>query len=168
MTSLAPNHPHAQHAHGEHAPTPESLLARAQALCAERGARLTPMRENVLEILAGSAQPLGAYDLIERVAEASGRTPAPITIYRALDFLLGQGLVHRIESRSAFMACDHTHEEADVVVFLLCERCGNAIEASGADIRARLVKLAGEAGFEARGQVIEIAGECAACRSARR
>lgn len=164
---MAPNHSHA-HAHGEHAPTPESLLARAQALCAERGARLTPMRENVLEILAGSAQPLGAYDLIERVAEASGRTPAPITIYRALDFLLGQGLVHRIESRSAFMACDHTHEEADVVVFLLCERCGNAIEASGADIRARLVKLAGEAGFEARGQVIEIAGECAACRSARR
>lgn len=167
MTSLAPNHSHA-HAHGEPAPTPEALVARAHALCAERGARLTPMRENVLEILAGSPQPLGAYDLIERVAEASGRTPAPITIYRALDFLLGQGLVHRIESRSAFMACDHTHGEADVVVFLLCERCGNAIEASGADIRSRLAKLADEAGFEARGQVIEIAGECAACRSTRR
>jgi Fur family zinc uptake transcriptional regulator len=138
---------------------------RAERLCAERGERLTPIRLRVLELLADSAQPLGAYDLIEHLGTADGRRPAPVTVYRALDFLLGQGLAHRIESKNAFVACDHVHGHTDVVVFLLCERCGAAAEASGGDIGDRLAVLARDAGFEARGQFVEIAGLCAACRA---
>ncbi len=126
------------------------------------------MRARVLELLAASPQPLGAYDLIEHIAREGDRRPAPITIYRALDFLLGQGLVHRIESRNAFVACDHHHGHADVVVFLLCEKCGTAAEASGAEIGDLLAEMAAKAGFAARGQFVEIAGECAACRAASR
>ena len=124
------------------------------------------MRARVLEILSDSQQPLGAYDLIEHISRSGDRRPAPITVYRALDFLLGQGLVHRIESRNAFVACDHAHSHADVVVFLLCEKCGAAAEASGDAIGGRLAELAAQAGFSARGQFVEIAGECAACRRA--
>jgi Fur family zinc uptake transcriptional regulator len=150
---------HAHHHHG-------LAVERAEKLCGERGERLTPMRARVLEILSESVQPLGAYDLIEHISKSGGRRPAPITVYRALDFLLGQGLAHRIESRNAFVACDHAHGHADVVVFLLCERCGAAVEASGAAIGERLAEVAAQAGFSARGQFVEIAGECAACRRA--
>lgn len=143
-----------------------SALERAERLCAERGERLTPIRAQVLEILAASQQPLGAYDLIEHISRSGSRRPAPITVYRALDFLLGQGLAHRIESRNAFVACDHHHGHADVVVFLLCERCGAATEASGDEIGTLLAEVAAQAGFSPRGQFVEIAGDCAACRRA--
>jgi len=155
----------AQHTH-HHDHDASSTLARAEKLCAERGERLTPMRAQVLEILAASQQPLGAYDLIEHISGSGARRPAPITVYRALDFLLGQGFAHRIESRNAFVACDHAHGHADVVVFLLCEKCGAAAEASGVEIGDRLAEVARNAGFEARGQFVEIAGECAACSRA--
>lgn len=159
-------HDHHDHSHALNLEEPGQAVARAEEICAQNGARLTPMRARVLETLAGSPQPLGAYDLIERLAVDGERRPAPITVYRALDFLLGQGLAHRIESRNAFVACDHTHCHADVVVFLLCERCGAASESCGLDIASQLRSLAGQSGFEARGQVIEIAGLCAACRGA--
>src|SRR5690349_20371342 len=83
-------------------------LQHAETLCMKRGERLTPMRRNVLEVLAASHKPLGAYEIIEEVAARSPR-PAPITIYRALDFLTAQGFVHRIESRNAFLACINNH-----------------------------------------------------------
>jgi Fe2+ or Zn2+ uptake regulation protein len=79
-------------------------MAIAEALCAERGQRLTPIRRKVLGVLLGSHNPLGAYEIIDRLAP-KGPRPAPITAYRALDFLRENGLVHRIESRNAFVAC---------------------------------------------------------------
>ncbi|MFC5069658.1 transcriptional repressor [Flaviflagellibacter deserti] len=158
MAEHAPHHAHS------HEPAPARAVARAEHLCAERGVKLTPMRAQVLSLLAASQQPLGAYDLIEKIG-SEGDRPAPITVYRALDFLLGQGLAHRIESKNAFVACDHAHSHADVVVFLLCERCGAAVEASGADVGANIAALAADAGFVPRGQFVEVAGECAACRA---
>jgi Fur family transcriptional regulator, zinc uptake regulator len=158
-----------QHDHHPHEPpvtgSVAAITARAERVCQERGERLTPTRARVLELLAGSAQPLGAYDLIELLGTGEGRRPAPITVYRALDFLLGQGLAHRIESRNAFVACDHAHGTGDVAVFLLCESCGAAAEACGEDVGHHLAALARGAGFEPRGQFIEIAGLCAACRA---
>src|SRR6476469_11113771 len=76
----------------DHAHCAETVLERADTLCRERGAKLTPVRRQVLEALAGTHQPIGAYELIERLEDEGGRRPAPITVYRALDFLLEQGL----------------------------------------------------------------------------
>ena len=104
-------------------------MAIAEALCVERGQRLTPIRRKVLDVLLGSHKPLGAYEIIDRLAP-KGPRPAPITAYRALDFLRENGLVHRIESRNAFIACVHNHAAGDLVVFLICERCGAVGEAS--------------------------------------
>jgi Fur family zinc uptake transcriptional regulator len=118
----------------------------------------------VLEALAASHRPLGAYDLIERLATRGERLP-PITIYRALDFLRDNGLAHRIESRNAFVACGHEHG-GDPVVFLICEKCGAVGEAASAAIAETLKTASRAAGFTPKTPVIEITGICGHCRAA--
>jgi Fur family zinc uptake transcriptional regulator len=137
-------------------------MAVAEARCRERGQRLTPMRRDVLATLLASHQPLGAYEIIERVAPDRPQ-PAPITVYRALDFLRENGLVHRIESRNAFVACVHAHAAGDLVVFLICERCGAVGEASSPEVARTLRSAAQAAGFAPRSPVIEIGGVCTHC-----
>jgi len=148
----------------DHAFCADGALARAEAVCAERGARLTPMRRRVLESLAASHQPLGAYEIIDRLAEGGPR-PAPITVYRALDFLLANGLVHRIESRNAFIACINNHASGSLVVFLICERCGAVGEAPAKAVSEALLCAATQACFVPKAPVIEITGICAHCRT---
>jgi Fur family zinc uptake transcriptional regulator len=154
MVFPAPDHDHGRCA--------TAAIAHAEELCAARAQRLTPMRRHVLEALLASHRPLGAYEIIERLADP-GR-PAPITIYRALDFLRDNGLVHRIESRNAFVACVHNHADNDIVVFFLCERCGAVGEAPGGAVAETLKASARAVGFAPKSPVIEIAGICAHCR----
>jgi Fur family zinc uptake transcriptional regulator len=141
-------------------------IAHAEKVCATRSQRLTPIRRRVLEALLASHQPLGAYELIERLARRGARRPAPITIYRALDFLRDNALAHRIESRNAFIACGHNHDSGDPVVFLICERCGSVGEAAAKAV-ADTIKTASRAvGFTPKTPVIEIGGVCTHCRAA--
>jgi Fur family zinc uptake transcriptional regulator len=150
-------------------------MAMAEALCAERGQRLTDIRRKVLAALLGSHKPLGAYEIIDLLApksrEGSGSDgprprPAPITAYRALEFLRENGLAHRIESRNAFIACVHNHAAGELVVFLICERCGAVGEASSPEVTATLGAAARAAGFTPKSPVIEITGICTHCRDA--
>lgn len=147
----------------DHARCSADAMAHAEALCAQRGERLTPMRRRVLEILAASHKPLGAYEIIERAGEAGPR-PAPITIYRALDFLRQNALVHRIESRNAFFACVRNHRSDALVAFLICESCGAVGEASAAAASQPLAAAARSAGFTPNLSVIEMTGTCSHCR----
>ena len=140
-------------------------IAHAEELCKQRHERLTPIRHAVLEALLASHHPLGAYDLIDRLADDSGR-PAPITVYRALDFLREQGFVHRIESRNAFIACVHNHASGDPVVFLICEKCGEVGEAAGAAVADTIRNASRAAGFTPKTPVIEISGICSHCKAA--
>ena len=140
-------------------------MAVAEAVCAERGQRLTPIRRKVLAALLGSHKPLGAYEIIDRLA-SKGPRPAPITAYRALEFLRENGLVHRIESRNAFIACVHNHAAGALVVFLICERCGAVGEASSAEVTATLTSAARAAGFTPKSPVIEVTGVCTHCHGA--
>jgi Fur family transcriptional regulator, zinc uptake regulator len=151
----APDHDHERCA--------SDALAYAEAQCAARAQRLTPIRRQVLEALLSSHSPLGAYEIIERLADRSGR-PAPITIYRALDFLRDNGLIHRIESRNAFVACGHNHGGDDLVVFLICERCGAVGEAPGGAVADALKVSSRSAGFSPKSPLIEIIGICSHCR----
>jgi Fur family zinc uptake transcriptional regulator len=149
----------------DHGRCSADALAHAEALCAKRGERLTPMRRHVLEVLAASHKPIGAYEIIDAVAARAPR-PAPITIYRALEFLTGQGLVHRIESRNAFLACINNHAADAPVVFLICEHCGKVGEAPSAAVAESLNAAAKKAGFSPKSPVIEITGVCRHCREA--
>jgi Fur family zinc uptake transcriptional regulator len=168
-----PAHDHADEAQvfaapgHDHAHCAETALARAEEACTARGVRLTPIRRQVLASLAATHAPIGAYELIERLEDPEGRRPAPITVYRALDFLLEQGLAHRIESRNAFVACAHDHGGHGVVMFLICETCGAVGEAVSDAVGHALADTARGIGFQARAQVIEIAGECTHCRAKR-
>lgn len=147
----------------DHDSCAKAAIAHAEALCAERAQRLTPMRRRVLQALLSSHRPLGAYEIIERVAQKN--RPAPITIYRALDFLRQNGLVHRIESRNAFVACVHEHGGNDLVVFLICERCGAVGEAPGGGAAEALRTAARAAGFSPKSPLVEIPGICSHCRA---
>jgi Fur family transcriptional regulator, zinc uptake regulator len=147
----------------DHGSCTSTAIAHAEELCAARAQRLTPMRRHVLEALLASHKPLGAYEIMDRLAD-SGR-PAPITVYRALDFLRDNGLVHRIESRNAFVACVHNHAGTDPVIFLICERCGAVGEAPGAAAAEALKASCRAAGFAPKSPVIEIAGICSHCRA---
>jgi Fur family zinc uptake transcriptional regulator len=152
-----PNHDHRRCAN--------DAIAHAETICATRKERLTPMRRRVLEALLASHHPLGAYELIDRLA-GRGARPAPITIYRALDFLREQDLVHRIESRNAFIACVHNHDSSDPVVFLICEKCGAVGEAASAAVADTIKNASRAAGFVPKTPVIEISGICAHCKAA--
>jgi Fur family transcriptional regulator, zinc uptake regulator len=144
-------------------PAVRETLAAAEEHCRAHGVKLTPSRRLILEILAREGRPLGAYDMIEKVGAATGKRPAPVTIYRALDFLLENGLVHRLASRNAYLACAHGHHLRDLVVFLICENCGHVVEATSDALRHNLDTLAATTHFVPRSQVMEIAGRCQAC-----
>jgi Fur family transcriptional regulator, zinc uptake regulator len=152
----------------DHERCTSAAIAHAEAHCAARAQRLTPIRRHVLEALLASHKPLGAYEIIEHLAQhnsAQQNRPAPITIYRALDFLRDNGLVHRIESRNAFVACAHNHADSDLVVFLICEKCGAVGEAPDGGAAEALKSSARAAGFSPKSPLIEIAGICSHCRA---
>jgi Fur family transcriptional regulator, zinc uptake regulator len=146
----------------DHQRCTSAAIAHAETQCAARAQRLTPMRRQVLEILLSSHRPLGAYEIIDRLQQKS--RPAPITVYRALEFLRENGLVHRIESRNAFVACVHNHQDNDLVIFLICERCGAVGEAPGGGAAEALKASSRAAGFSPKSPLIEVAGICAHCR----
>jgi Fur family transcriptional regulator, zinc uptake regulator len=146
----------------DHARCSSDAMSVAEASCVERGQRLTPMRRKVLGVLLGSHQPLGAYDIMERLSPGGPR-PAPITVYRALDFLCENGFVHRIESRNAYLACVRPHVTDDPMLFLICERCGAVGEASSPEVASMIKSAAQSAGFTPKSPVIEIGGICTHC-----
>jgi len=139
-------------------------LSQAEGLCAQRGARLTEIRKQVLELVWESHAPIGAYQILEKLAEI-GKRPAPIAVYRALDFLMEQGLVHRLASRNAFLGCGHpdTNHQAQ---FLICDSCGSVAELADSRIVDAIADRAGRSGFAVAGHVVEIQGTCPDCRKA--
>jgi len=137
------------------------VLRCAERLCAERGVRLTRQRRTVLGLLCASETPLSAYELLERM-RLGIRNPAPPTVYRALDFLLEQGLAHRLESLHAFVGCTHPdHPHAGQ--FLICSDCGDVEELENKAVMQSLRSAAMAIGFETRHPVVELLGTCAQC-----
>ncbi|WP_181704619.1 transcriptional repressor [Chthonobacter rhizosphaerae] len=156
------------HDHGhDHQICRHDALSRAEKRCETRGLRLTAQRRQVLDVLLARHVPMSAYEIIDRIADRT-RRPSPISVYRALDFLVANGFVHRIESRNAFLACSHDHGEEPgnpALVFLLCEACGVAAEAEDAGLGALLDRMADAAGFRPASAVLEVRGVCGACRA---
>lgn len=136
-------------------------LARAEAVCAERGLRLTAIRRRVLELIWASHRPTKAYDLLAAISDERNGA-APPTIYRALDFLLDAGLVHKIESQNAFIGCAIAHDR-NPPKFFICRECGQAAEIQSCEIDAAITSEAEQAGFAVDHQTIEVEGLCTAC-----
>ncbi|MGH6719333.1 MAG: Fur family transcriptional regulator [Alphaproteobacteria bacterium] len=160
----AHEHPAFAGARHDHDRCAHQALAAAATLCAARGARLTPVRRRVLELIWRNHEPVGAYDLLAALAE--GRRAAPPTVYRALDFLIAHGLVHRIASLNAFVGCP-SPSRRHVGQFLICRRCGNAAEIDDAQIGRAVADSANRVGFAIDRAAVEISGQCPQCAAAR-
>lgn len=137
-------------------------LDAAHALCDERGVRLTPLRQQVLELVWQNHKPLGAYVLMDMLATASTRRVAPPTVYRALDFLLEQGLIHRINGLNAFIGCPFPNKKHQSH-FLICRLCGIAVELDASALTLNIQLAARTAGFSVESHSVEVMGTCPQC-----
>ncbi len=144
-----------------------ALLSRAALFCSQRGTRLTELRRQVLGLVLDSDRPAGAYDLLDQL-RARHKGAAPPTVYRALEFLLEQGLIHKVERLSAFVGCVHAidenqHDRHHVAQFLICTRCRRVAELEDKRIDRALLGAARDIGFRLAISTIEAEGICADC-----
>ena len=147
------------------APAIEAKLERAALLCAGRGERLTDLRRQVLGLILGAGAPVGAYDILDQLRSLR-RGAAPPTVYRALEFLLAQGIIHRVERLSAFVSCLGDDEHEHRAQFLICGGCGQVTELDDHGVTEALARAARRSGFAIQGATIEAEGLCAACQAA--
>ncbi len=141
----------------------DRALGDAEAICEERGVRLTPLRQKVLELVWSGHKPISAYDLLDKLSE-NRKKAAPPTVYRALEFLMNEGLVHRIESLNAYIGCPHPflHHNGQ---FLICQTCKIVLELNDPAIRKSMTQLAHSEGFTITSGMVEVMGVCPACQA---
>lgn len=149
------------HAH-DHTDCTGGVMARAEEMAVAQGLRLTTVRRRVLEVLLEGHRAMGAYEVLQRLA-AEGFGNQPPVAYRALDFLVEAGLVHRIQRLNAFAACMHPGE-AHAPAFLICRTCDAVAEAPGIQVRAALDAAAAGVGFAVERATVEALGLCPGCR----
>lgn len=139
-----------------------AALNHARELARGQGKTFTRQREDVLRLLLEAERPLGAYDLMARLGAAQAKMIAPPTVYRALEFLLGLGVIARIESTNEYLCCTHPGQPHDCM-FLICTCCGKAVEIDPAPLSDAIDAAARTAGFKAESRTVEIRGRCAEC-----
>ena len=144
-----------------HANCVGDALASAEARCAAEGLRLTPVRRKVLEILLEEHKALGAYAILDRLRDAGFGSQPPVA-YRTLDFLSGNGFVHKIERLNAFVACMHPGAH-HTPAFMICRKCDAVAEATSTPSKGALGAAAKAAGFQIERTVVEAEGVCPAC-----
>lgn len=141
----------------------DAFMREVAQICTERGLRLTPLREQVLYLVASAEQPVKAYELMELLRDGEGAA-APPTVYRTLDFLLEHGFIHKLESINAFIGC-HQPRRPHSAPFLICNRCGKAVEMEDEQVSRMLTRQALKLGFRPSAQTLEVHGRCAACEA---
>jgi len=159
MTQHACTDPH-HHVHDGNA-----FVAEVERLCGQRGLRLTPLRANALRLIADAGRPVKAYELLDQM-KATHEAAAPPTVYRALDFLLEHGFIHKLSSINAYVGCHHPGSAQHAVPFLICDGCHAATELEDDQIVGALDARARALGFVPRAQTLEVHGLCAACMAA--
>jgi Fur family zinc uptake transcriptional regulator len=147
---------------GHHVHDAKGYVHAVEDACTQRGLRLTPLRAQVLGLVAAAGKPIKAYDLLDLMKRENGSS-APPTVYRALDFLLEQGFIHRLASVNAFVSCHHPQVQHSVP-FLICDNCQNAVELEDTRIAGLLESQAKALGFGVRAQILEVHGLCAECQ----
>lgn len=140
----------------------EHQVYKARQFCEDKGARFTLLREKVYALLLEQQGAVGAYELLDtlKLTESNAK---PATVYRTLDFLLEFGLIHKIESTNAFVACHH-FDCNHPVQFLICDTCGDVREIQSVGLKDTLDKQALSVGFSVIKQTIEAHGTCAVCQ----
>jgi Fur family zinc uptake transcriptional regulator len=137
-------------------------LRAAEKVCKERDLQLTAIRRRVLELIWQRHAPIGAYSILGALKQGEAAL-APPTVYRALEFLLEAGLIHRIDTLNAYIGCElPEHEHTGQL--LICRSCSRVVELDDPSISRMLARKAEAAGFTADQQSVEIKGWCEDCR----
>jgi len=144
----------------------DAFVREVERACEQRGLRLTPIRANALRLIADAGRPIKAYDLLDQM-KTTHDAAAPPTVYRALDFLLEHGFIHKLASINAYVGCHHPGGEQHAVPFLICDNCQSATELEDADVVGSLEASARALGFMPQAQTLEVHGVCAACAKAK-
>lgn len=137
-------------------------MAHAEVVCRERGLSFTTLRRDVYRLLCRHQRPVGAYDLLEDLKQQRPRA-APITIYRALDFLVDAGLAHKINKLNAFTACRGSERDHSGLI-LICSKCSNVIELEDRKVETSIQRSAADQQFDVGDDLVEVVGTCSACR----
>ena len=147
----------------------DSLLRAAEVSCAEKGARLTPRRRQVLSVLMQSSSPLSAYEVLDLCNRSTTSAMPAMSVYRILDFLEQQLLVHRLSTSNKFVSCAHIacdHKHFRTTHFLLCEGCSSVEEVDATEEASEaLEQMAKTVGFKLTAQQFELSGICTSCQN---
>ena len=142
----------------------KSLLEHVSSICEARGVRFTPQRKRVFELICNNKSASSAYNLLEQLKESEPQAKPP-TIYRALDFLLEQGFIHKVESKNSFISCCLCGQNKHYSQLLICDKCGNVVELQDDNLMTLLADNAEKQGFKITNHVIETHGTCRDCLS---
>lgn len=139
------------------------LLQQAEILCQRRNIRLTPQRKTVLALMAEANEAISAYTLLDKlkVLEINAKPP---TVYRALDFLLEQGFIHKVESTNSYILCHYYNSDAHTSVLFICKNCHFVTEHATNIIEEQLQHLAKQNTFDIQHSIVEIHGYCKNCQ----
>lgn len=140
----------------------DAFVREVERACEQRGLRLTPIRANALRLIADAGRPIKAYDLLDQM-KTTHDAAAPPTVYRALDFLLEHGFIHKLASINAYVGCHHPGGAQHAVPFLICDNCQSATELEDADVVDSLEASARALGFMPQAQTLEVHGLCVNC-----
>ncbi len=143
-------------------PSAEKIISDAEHLCTQRGVRLTTQRAEVLRLMAEHPHAISAYDLLDKLRLSEPQAKPP-TVYRALDFLLEQGFIHRVESNNSYVVCPHFDHPSHTSMLLVCDQCALVTERQAEGIEKWISQQSKSAGFTLRHSIIEAHGLCASC-----
>ncbi len=175
-----------EHLHDVQDFTPQDVterLAAAKEQCTLTGARFTALRQQIYQLVLEANKPIGAYDLITQLQQMRSlesdtsdesskvaskkqapKNVAPPTVYRSLEFLLGEGLIHQLTSINAYVPCCHPRAQ-HTAAFLICEQCQRVQECSSLPVQEMMGFAEQDIGFVVARSVIELSGLCQTCQS---
>ena len=139
----------------------DTALTKAKFICEDKGLRLTKIREFILKTVWENHKPTKAYELLDKITGLD-YSPEPPTVYRALDFLLNNGFIHRINSLNAFVGCSHPLKHSECY-FMICKTCNEIKECCDEKITNAIRKTLDANQFSHKNIAIEISGECYEC-----
>ena len=141
----------------------QRIISDMELICSNRNLRFTPLRKRVLEIIAQENCSIKAYDILY-ILQKEDPSAKPSTVYRTLDFLINNGIIHKLNSSNRYTACSHPREERNQCYFMICEQCNSIKEYCNSDlITEEIYNIAGKHNFKTSNISIEIKGICGNC-----
>lgn len=131
--------------------------------CQQHHIKLTPLREQILQIIQQSQAPVTAYEILDELKNANPKAQV-MSVYRVINFLLEKGLIHRIESLNAVMSCCLLSEK-HVSQWLICSHCNHAQEYASPMVQSLISEVEQQTEFSVTSPTIELVGVCASCKT---